>query len=130
MLRFGDAVGLAGAHQYEAEVGGQRGIVGVDGVERKIFGGGELDDFGARRFQLADKHGVLRLRDFEIRGVMESEVAPGRDAFRLVPSSGAWGTYEHALQRADHGVAVESEAGLGNCGQWRLLGVLEIRATK
>jgi hypothetical protein len=59
----------------------------------------------------------LRLRGGEVGGMMKAEFAPVRDAVGLVPSRGSRGTDEHKLQRSDHGVAVECEAGWGSCGQ-------------
>jgi|SRR5579863_1565875 len=121
MLRFRDPVGLARTHEDQAEVGGQRGIVRVDGVERKIVGGGEFDDFRAHGLQFVNEASVLRLGYFEVGGVMETEVAPSGDARRIVPSSVAWRTYKDTLEWADHGVAVEGEGGMGECGQRELL---------
>ena len=60
---------------------------------------------------------MLLLRSLELGRVMESKFAPGSGALGLVPSCSARRTDRHALERADHGVSVKSEAGLGRCGQ-------------
>lgn len=44
---FGATIGLAGVHQDEAVVGGERCVVGVDGIESEGVGGREMDDFGS-----------------------------------------------------------------------------------
>lgn len=44
---------------------------------------------------------------------MKTEFAPLRDALRLVPSRVLRRAHEHAIERADHGVSVKSDGGLG-----------------
>jgi hypothetical protein len=44
---FGEAIGLSGTHDDEAVIGGKTGVVGVDGVERKMGGWRQFDDFRA-----------------------------------------------------------------------------------
>ena len=117
MACFLDAVRLAGAHEDQAEVGGERGVVGIDRVEREIRRGGEFDDFRAGGREFVAERVVLRLGGGEVGRMMKAEFAPARDAFGLIPSGGARGGHQHALKRADHGVSVESHAGLGRCGQ-------------
>jgi hypothetical protein len=57
-------------------IGGKRGVVGVDGVEGKIGGGGQFDDFRARRFQFVAERVMLGLGFDEVGGVVESEFLP------------------------------------------------------
>src|SRR5271169_4648248 len=117
VLAFGNTIGFAGTHDDQAEVGGERSVVGVDRVEGKFWRGCEFDDFRSGSREFAAERVMLRLSRCEVGRMMKAEIAPPRDAFRLVPSSGARGGHQHALERADHGVSVKSEAGLGRCGQ-------------
>lgn len=53
MSGFGDAVGFSGTHEDHAEVGGERGVVGVDSVEGEPVCVGQFDDFRAGGLQFA-----------------------------------------------------------------------------
>lgn len=89
--------------------------MGVDGVEGEFWRGEEFDDFRPGRSEFAAESFVLRLGDREIRSVIKTQLAPVGDSFREIPSGGFRRAYENALQRAHHGVSVES--GLSGCGQ-------------
>ena len=106
-MRFG----LPGLQADEAPIGGQGRIVSVDGIKRKLGSSGQMDDFCARGFQLAAKLIMLRLRRREIRRVEESQLTPAIHLGGHVPSSRAWGTHQHALQRSHHGMAIARLAG-------------------
>jgi len=108
-------VRFAGPHKNQTEIGSQRGVVGVDGVEGKIVGCRKLEHFCARGYQLANQRGVLRLRGFDVGGMMESEVAPRGQALRLIPARSAGRAHQHAPERPDHGMAVAPGFG-SDCG--------------
>src|SRR5580698_3757445 len=42
--------------------------------------------------------------------MQKSQIAPAGGALRQIPSGRAWRTHQHALQRADHGMAVEKRS--------------------
>ena len=91
--------------------------MGVGGVERELQRGCEFEDFGAGSCEFVAKRFVLRLGCGEVGGVMKAKIAPVRDAFRLAPSRGAGRAYQHALERPDHGVAVNGYGGFGRFWQ-------------
>src|SRR5579862_7379206 len=107
MSGFGDSIGLTGAEDDHAVIGGERGIVGVDSIEGESGIGREFDDFGASGLQLAAECVVLRLSGCEVWGVMEPELLPTSGALELIPSGGTRKTDQDALKRGDHGVSVE-----------------------
>ena len=83
----------------------------VDGVEGKIFGGGQVEDFCAGGFQFAAEGFVLRLGGGEIGWVVEAEISPVSDAVGMVPAGGAGRADEDTGERGDHGVSVEEGGG-------------------
>ena len=109
---FGDAIELAGAHNDQSVIGGEGGVVGVNGVEGKIGRGWKIEDFCAGCLEFAAESFVLGLGFGEVGGVVEAEIAPMGCAVGLVPSGGGGRADKDALEGADHGVAVE--AGLGH----------------
>ena len=107
-LRFRNSVRLAGMQADEAVIGRQRGIVGVDSVERKIGSRRQMEYLGSGGFELAAKFVMLRLRGREIRRVEEAQLLPMVCHGRLVPSRSAWRAHQHALQSSHHGMTIES----------------------
>ena len=89
-------------------IGRQRGIVGVDSVERKVGGWRQLEYLGPGGFELAAKFVMLRLRGREIRRMEEAQLPPVICHGRLVPSRSAWRAHQHALQSSHHGMTIES----------------------
>ena len=90
MPGLGHAIRLSRSHEDEAEVGGERRVVSVDGVKRKIVSGRQFENFRTCGFQLTHQCLMLRLRDLKVWSVMESQVAATRRrAAALVPSCGA-----------------------------------------
>ena len=85
-LGLRNAVRFARMQTDEAMIGSQRRIVGVDGIERKIGGGGQVEHFRSGGFQLAAKFVMLRLRRREIRRMEKSQLPPAVRIGRLVPS--------------------------------------------
>ena len=83
----------------------------VNRIKREIEGGWQFDDLGAGSGQLVTQSRVLFLGDREIRWVMKSEFAPAGDRFGAVPSGGAWRAHQRALERGNHGVAIEGNRG-------------------
>src|ERR1700728_4586295 len=88
----------------------------------------QFDNFGAGGFELVHQRGVLPLRLFKCRSVVEAKLAPGGEASWFVPSCASRRAHEHALEFPNHGVSVKSHAGLGRCGQGASLR-FEIRGT-
>ena len=89
ILPFGYTIRLSWTHHDQAEIGSERGIVGIDRIERCIGCGRELDYFGAHAFQFAAHCVMLRLCSFEVRLMVETQVVPARDTLGLIPSGGA-----------------------------------------
>src|SRR5579872_279816 len=97
MLRLGDSVRFSGTHEDQAEVGGQRGVVSVDGIKRENVGGRKFENLSARSFELANQGIVLRLGLLEVRGVMKSEVAPCGDLLGIIPPRGTRRAHKDAM---------------------------------
>ena len=83
MLAFEDAIRFAGTHDDQAKIGGERGVVSVDGVERKFRRGRKFEDLRAGRREFAAKCLMLRLALWRSRGHDESRV---RASARRVPA--------------------------------------------
>jgi hypothetical protein len=121
MRRFSHTVRFSRAHQNQAEICGQGSIMSISGIEREPVAGGQFDDFRPRGRQFANQHSMLRLGDFKIRRAVKSQITPPGDLLWPVPSRLTGRAHQDALQFPDHGVSVESEAGLGKRGQGALL---------
>jgi len=97
----------------QAVVGGERGVMGVDGIERECGCGRQFDEFGTGRLQFPAESVMLDwLCEVGLRG--ESQVLPLGCVIGFIPSGGAWRTDEDALECADHGVSVETRLGNGS----------------
>ena len=107
MAGFRNPVRFAGMHEDQAEIGGERGIVGVDGIEREMVVRRQFDYFRAGEFEFVGQSGVLGLRLCEYRFVMKAKFAPGGEARWLVPSCGLRRADQYAPKWADHGMAVK-----------------------
>lgn len=59
MMSLCNSVCFAGMHEDQAEIGGQRSIVGVDAIEGKIIIRGQFDHFRAHGFEFVRQHSVL-----------------------------------------------------------------------
>ena len=81
-----DAVSFPRAHDDQSEICGERSIMRVSGIKRQVESRRKLEYFGTGILQLAAQRIMLRLRDFEIRGVVESEFAPPSESLRPTPS--------------------------------------------
>ncbi len=99
---FGNAIGLAGVHQDETEVGGERRIVGVDGVERERAGGRQMNDLGSGVGKQAAERFMLSLGGSEFRRVVKSEIAPGGGLVGAIPDGAARRTDHDAEKIAGH----------------------------
>src|SRR5579864_5157784 len=69
--RFRHTIRLAGAHQDQAEIGGERSVMGVNGVEGKFSRGSEFDQLRASGLKFAAQGLVLRLSLGEVGRMMK-----------------------------------------------------------
>ncbi len=108
---FGNAIGLAGTERDEALIGRQGCIVSIDGIECETGVRRQFDHFGAGGFEFMAKGIVLGLRSCEVGRMEESKFLPAGCVLGLAPPGGAGRADENALERSDHGVAVEMSRG-------------------
>ena len=107
-LRFRNAVRLARMQADEPVIRSQRGIVGVDSVERKIESGRQLEYLGSSGLELQAKVVMLRLGDGKIRWMEEAQLSPAIRDGRLVPSRGTRRAHQHSLESSHHGMTIET----------------------
>ena len=110
MLCFWNTIRLARMKADQTLIGCQRGVVSVYRIERQIGRSGQMEYFRTRQLKLAAQLIVLRLCGGELRPVEKSQLLPAVSLGSNVPTGSARRTYQHALQRGHHGMAVDTSS--------------------